>query len=229
MTSPCRPDDPSTWPVFRPLIIAHDVARSRDRTTAVVGGLSPFQSNVVGIKDAEELPQGLYGSARANALAVVDRHYRSNALIIADLSSDPTYGEVLYKTFGRRVIGVHIGPHGDGTNVEHRPVGSHSMLVYSVARSYLLELLHRELDARQVRFADGPGCRRAYEQLVSLETEVRQTGVVYTCPPGLHDDLGISCAMLVFAAKHPHLSSWMRTGFRDRMPRTPKPLRLHVV
>jgi hypothetical protein len=36
-------DDPTTWPVFRPLIIAHDVGRSRDRSTAVVGGNSPFE------------------------------------------------------------------------------------------------------------------------------------------------------------------------------------------
>jgi hypothetical protein len=223
MTSPFRPDDPSTWPCFKPLIIAHDVGRSRDRSTAVVGGISPFKSSVVGLRDAEELPQGLYGSARANALAVVDRRYHRDALIIADLSSDPSYGEVLYKTFGRRVIGVHIGRSGDGTNVELRPVGSHSMLVYTVGRSYLLELLHRELDARQVRFSNGPDIKRAYEQLVSLETEVRDTGVVYTCPPGLHDDLGISCAMLVFAARHPHLSSWVRTGFRHRMPRPNRP------
>ena len=34
-------DDPNTWPCFRPLIIAHDVGRSRDRSTAVVGGLGP--------------------------------------------------------------------------------------------------------------------------------------------------------------------------------------------
>ena len=68
-------DDPNTWPCFRPLIIAHDVGRSRDRSTAVVGGLGPFEPSLVGIKEAEELPQGLYGSARASALAVIDRRY----------------------------------------------------------------------------------------------------------------------------------------------------------
>ena len=41
-----HPDLPETWPMFRPLIIAHDVGRSRDRSTAVVGGGSPFQSEV---------------------------------------------------------------------------------------------------------------------------------------------------------------------------------------
>ena len=93
-------DDPNTWPCFRPLIIAHDVGRSRDRSTAVVGGLSPFEPRLTGIKEAEELPQGLYGSARASALAMVDRRYHSDALIVADLSNDATYAEVLFETFG---------------------------------------------------------------------------------------------------------------------------------
>ena len=30
-----HPDDVTSWPVFKPLIIAHDVGRSRDRSTAV--------------------------------------------------------------------------------------------------------------------------------------------------------------------------------------------------
>ena len=88
-------DDPSTWPCFRPLIIAHDVGRSRDRSTAVVGGNGPFEPRLLGILDLQELPQGLYGSARASKLAEVDRHYNSNALIVADLSNDPSYAEVL--------------------------------------------------------------------------------------------------------------------------------------
>jgi len=29
---------------------------------------------------------------------------------------------------------------------------------------------------------------------MGLETEMRETGIVYSCPPGQHDDLGISCA-----------------------------------
>ena len=40
-------DDPSTWPAFKPLIIAHDVGRSRDRSTAVVGGISPYGKRVL--------------------------------------------------------------------------------------------------------------------------------------------------------------------------------------
>jgi hypothetical protein len=51
---------------------------------------------------------------------------------------------------------------------------------------------------------DEPTVRRAYEQLVNLETEMRETGIVYTsCPSGQHHDLGISLAMLAWAARHP--------------------------
>ena len=206
-------EDPNTWPCFKPLIIAHDVGRSRDRSTAVIGGNSPFQPRLLGIKELEELPLGLYGSARASALATIDRRYYSDALIVADLSNDPTYAEVLFETFGPRVVGLHISRSGDGMNPERRPVKGGAILVYTVGRSYLLELLHTELQAGQVRIVDGPASQRAYAQLEGLETEMRETGVVYTCSPGQHDDLGMSCAMLVWAARHPHLGSWVSTAF----------------
>jgi hypothetical protein len=212
-------DDPNTWPSFWPLIIAHDVGRSRDRSTAVIGGNSPFQPRLLGIRELEELPQKLYGSPRASALATIDRRYNCNALIVADLSNDPTYAEVLLETFGPRVIGIHIGPHGDGMNFERRPVKNSSMLIYPIGRSYLLELFHAELQADQVRFVDGPMSLRAYEQLNGLETEMRENGIVYSCPPGQHDDLGISCAMLAWAARHPHLPSWVGTFQRTRIIR----------
>jgi hypothetical protein len=54
--------------------------------------------------------------------------------------------------------------------------------------------------------------RRAFGQLAALETEMRDTGIIYKCAPGQHDDLAISCAMLAWAARHPHLPSWIRTG-----------------
>ena len=68
-------DDPNLWPYFRPTIIAHDVGRTIDRSTAVVGGNGPFRPPLVGIKEFNELPQGLYGSGRASALAEVDHRY----------------------------------------------------------------------------------------------------------------------------------------------------------
>jgi hypothetical protein len=215
-------DDPNTWPCFKPLIIAHDVGRSRDRSTAVIGGNGPFQPRLLGIKELKELPQGLYGSNRASALATIDRHYCSDAVIVADLSNDATYGEVLYETFGPRVIGLHISRNGDGMNPERRPVKHGAMWVYTIGRTHLIELFHTELQANQVRFVDGPASRRAFAQLEALETEMRETGVVYNCPSGQHDDLGISCAMLAFAARHPHLDRWVSDASFSRRPRRPR-------
>jgi hypothetical protein len=215
-------DDPRTWPYCRPLIMAHDVGRSRDSSTAVVGGNCPVGPKLLGIKELEELPKGLYGSARASALAAIDRRHNNNTVIVADLSNDATYAEVLFETFGPRVIGLQITRHGDGMNAERRAVKNGSILVYTIGRSYLLELFHTELQTDQVRFVDGPMSRRAYEQLTNLETEMRDSGIVYTCPPGKHDDLGISCCMLAWAARHPHLPEWARILERSRTIRKPK-------
>jgi hypothetical protein len=216
-------DDPNTWPCFRPLIIAHDVARSRDRSTAVIGGNCPVGPRLLGIKELEELPEGLYGSARASALASVDRRYNHNALIVADLSNDATYAETLFDTFGsQRVIGLQISRSGDGMTPERRPVRNSAILVYTIGRTQLLELLHTEMQNDQVKFVEGEMSRRAFEQLANLETEMRETGTVYTCPPGKHDDLGISCAMLAWAARHPHLSEWVRIAERSRVIRKPR-------
>jgi hypothetical protein len=215
--------DPKTWGCFRPRIIAHDVGRSRDRSTAVIGGLAPFDPNLIGIQEAYELRQGSYGSARAAELATIDRRYDSEAVIVADLSNDPTYAELLFETFGPRVVGLQISRHGDGTNFERRPVKNSAILVYTVGRSYLLELYHSSLQSGQVRIIDGPMTRRAYEQLMALETEMRESGIVYSCAPGQHDDLGISCAMLTLAARHPHLRHWTNTGMSARRPRRSLP------
>jgi hypothetical protein len=213
-----NPEDPTTWRYFKPRIIAHDVARSRDRSTAVVGGLGDFEPSLIGIVEFEELPQGLYGSARASALAAIDRKHYSNSLIVVDISTDETYAEVLYETFGRRVIGLHITRHGDGMNCEQRPVGRGSIMVYTIGRTYLIELYHSLLHSQQVRLVDSPMARRAYEQLEALVVEYRDTGTVYTCLPGKHDDLGISCAMLAWAAQHRDLRYWVRLLEPQRPP-----------
>ena len=178
----------------------------------------PFGPRLLGIAELEELPQGLYGSARASALAAVDRRYHYDALIVADLSNDATYAEVLCETFGPRVIGLQISRHGDGMNAERRPVKHGAMLVYTIGRTYLLELFHSEMQSDQVRIVDGPTSRRAYEQLTNLETEMRESGIVYTCPPGQHDDLGISCA-IVSGNQIPgaivQLQCWISQGIRN--------------
>ena len=179
-------DDPANWPLKIP-IIARDVGRTNDRSTAVIGGNCPFAPRRLGIQRLVELPRGLYGSELANALAAIDRSYNGDALIVADLSNDATYAETLFNTFGPRVIGVHIGPHGDGTTFERRLVGNSAISVYAVGRTYLLELLLSELRSHQVRFADDAMSRRAYEQLAALEPEQKENRVIYKCPSGQHD------------------------------------------
>jgi hypothetical protein len=214
-----HPDDVNTWPVFKPLIIAHDVGRSRDRSTAVVGGNSPYGPRLLGVHCAEELPQNLFGTKRASALATVDARYHRNGLIVADLSNDASYAEALVANFGQRVIGVHISRSGDGKSHEIRALGQGCIPVYHVGRTYLLELLHGEFQAGLVRWVDSPETRRIYEQLAHLTVELRESGTVYSCPPGKHDDLGISCAMLAWAARHPHLGAWVRNFEMARRPR----------
>lgn len=217
-------EDVTTWGRFRlPVLIAHDVGRSRDRSTAVVGGNCPIGPPLLGITEFEELPQGLYGTERASALATVDRRHDNNALIIPDLSNDPTYGETLFHTFGARVIGLHITRHGDGMNCEWRRVNGGAIPVYTVGRSHLIELLLSRLEAGLIKMLDCPQSLRAYAQLEALQTELRDTGMVYKCAAGQHDDLGMSCAMLAWAARHPHLEAWTRNVADTRRPRRRPP------
>jgi hypothetical protein len=217
-----NPNDVASWPGFCPLITAHDVGRSRDRSTAVVGGLCPYGVPLLGVGAAEELPQGLFGAARANALAAVDARFHRNGLIVVDLSSDASYADVLVQTFGQRVIGLQIGRYGNGTEAEIRFTPSGRLLVYNVGRTFLIESLHSEFQADRVRLGNSDGVRRAFQQLADLELEYRDTGAVYRCASGRHDDLGISVAMLSWAARHPHLESWTRRMEAARRPRRPK-------
>jgi hypothetical protein len=45
---------------------------------------------------------------------------------------------------------------------------------------------------------------------------MRDTGTVYNCLPGQHDDLAISLAMLVWAADHPHFKGFWLQPIEDR-------------
>ena len=190
------------------MLLAHDVGRSRDRSTVVTGGTGPLAPELIAIKEFEELPLGLCGSARVDTLALRDQHYSHKSIIIADLSNDETYGELLAERFGERAIGLHITRHGDGMSFEWRVMKNGKILVYTIGRTFLLDLLHQQMQNGRVRILDGPTSVRAYDQLARLEMEIRESGIVYRCLPGQHDDLAISCAMLVWAARHPHLSRW---------------------
>jgi hypothetical protein len=211
----------NTWDFFRPHIIAHDVGHTKDRSTAVVGGNSPLAPGLIGMKEFEELPQGLYGSARADALAMVDRRYDCKTLIVADLSNDATYAEPLFERVGHRLIGLRITNHGDGMTAEWRQVKNGAILFYTVGRTYLLDIF--EMQNEKVRILHGAASMRAYEQLMALEIEYRQSGMIYGCSPGRHDDLAISCAMLAWAAQHPHLERWTRALEGPRSPRNKRP------
>jgi hypothetical protein len=217
------PSDPTTWPL-KVKLIGHDVGRSHDRSTAVVGGNCPFTvgSRLLAVKEFVELPVGLYGSALANALAAIDQTHNHDCLIVADLSNDATYGETLFDTFGRRVVGVQIGRSGDGTTCDPRQVRHGVIPVYNVGRTFLLELLLAELRDGRVLFASGEEGQRAFKQLEALEPEQRESGTVYKCPSGQHDDLAMSLAMLAWAAQHLHLESWTRPIFDAHRPRRPR-------
>jgi hypothetical protein len=215
---PFDPDDPSTWPLKYP-VIAHDVGRSNDRSTAVVGGTTPYRPGVLGVQEIIELPQNCYGSALASALAVIDRRYNNDALIIADLTNDPTYAEALFDVFGNRIIGVHICPHGDGTKHERRLVRNSSLPVYNVGRTFMFDHLLTVFQSALIRLTDGPMAQRLFEQLHALEVEQKGNGKIYKCLPGKHDDLAISGAMLNWAIRHPHFGSWARQIDGQHRPR----------
>lgn len=217
------PDDPTTWPM-KVHLIGHDVGRSHDRSTAVIGGNCPFTvgSRLLAVKEFVELPVGLYGSQLANALAEIDRAYNHDCLFVADLSNDATYGETLFDTFGRRIVGVQIGRSGDGTTWEQRRVRHGVIPVYNVGRTFLLELLLAELRDGRVLFASGEEGKRAFKQLEALELEQRESGTVYKCPSGQHDDLAMSVAMLAWAAQHLHFDYWTRPIFDAHRPRRPR-------
>ncbi len=148
--------------------------------------------------------------------------YHRDCGIVADLSNDATYGEPLFDNFGQRIVGVQIGRSGDGTTCQPRRVRHGVIPVYNVGRTFLFDLLLAELRNHRVRFADSAESKRTYEQLEALELEQRESGTVYKCPSGQHDDLAMSLAMLAWTAQHLHLESWTRPIFDAHRPRRPR-------
>ena len=125
-----------------------------------------MRSDFMFASEFTELRQGLYGSARANELAVIDRKLGSRNLIVADLSNDPTYAEILFAMFGARVIGLHITRSGDGMSCEcsagqewlHSRLHHRSLLSCSISCT-------RKCATTRVRILHGATAMQAYEQL----------------------------------------------------------------
>ena len=203
---------PNMWDFFRPHIIAHDVGHTNDRSTAVIGGPSSLAPGLIGVSKFEELPQGLSGHARVEALAMHDRDCGYKSLIIADLSYDPSYAELLLERIGgQRIIGIQITSSGDTIDHWEPWYLKHGTIrVYKVPRSVLLNALLLDMERDVFRIRADANSLRAYEQLMRLEIEFKQNRMIYKCPPGHHDDLAVSWAILAWAARHPHLGLWTR-------------------
>jgi hypothetical protein len=214
---------PSVYDCPRPHIIAHDVGHTNDRSTAVIGGPSPLAPGLIGISRFEELPQGLSGHARVEALAMHDRDCGYKSLIIPDLSYDPSYADLLLERIGgQRIIGIQITSSGD--TIDHwepRYLKHGTIRVYKVPRSVLLNALLLDMERDVFRIRADANSLRAYQQLMRLEIEFKQNRMLYKCPAGHHDDLAISWAILAWAARHPHLRWWCQV--LERPPRSARP------
>src|ERR1019366_9038970 len=92
-----------------------------------------------------------------------------------------------------------------------------------IGRTTLIENYLAEMERGDMRIVNNEMSRRAYQQLAELEVVDKDNGRFYNCVSGRHDDLGISCAMLAWAARHPHLPGWVGTYERSRIIRKRKP------
>ena len=100
--------------------------------------------------------KGSIGSARADALAVVDRAVRHKTLIVVDLSYDATYAEILFERFGSaRHWRANHAQWRWPTTVEHRPVKDGMSRSIRLAARYLLDLLLREMQDDMIRILNG--------------------------------------------------------------------------
>lgn len=203
-----EPQDALSQPC-RPYIIAHDVGGSRDRSTAVIGGPVPYHPAIT-IRESHQLPNGRFGSDRADELQNIDRSLDYKTLVVFDVSNDSTYGETLLPMFPGRLLGMQITSSGDGMALDHRNYANGCLPILKVGRTELLEHLHLCMEEDRIRVADNDGNRTAYNELSRLQVEARQRGRVYSCPASEHDDLAISWAMLVFFARHPIFPNFVR-------------------
>ena len=92
-----------------------------------------------------------------------------------------------------------------------------------VGRTVLIQRHLAELERGEIKIVNNAMSRLACQQLADLVVEDGDSERIYKCASGRHDDLGISCAMLAWAARHPHLSEWVRISERSRIIRKPRP------
>ena len=126
--------------------------------------------------------------------------------------------------FGARVIGVSIGPAGDGNGFTRLPVPHGAMLKYSIGRTFLFDKLLSVMEVGGLKLASGdPAAKKAFAQLADLEVQVTGNGNrIYACQASKHDDLAISIALLTWASRHSHVKEWMRiAGPRHQRERQP--------
>jgi hypothetical protein len=86
----------------------------------------------------------------------------------------------------------------------------------------LIERNLAELERGEIKIVNNAISRLACQQLADLVVEDGDSGRIYKCASGRHDDLGISCAIVAWAARHPHLEAWVRTASYERKPRKPR-------
>ena len=85
--------------------------------------------------------------------------------------------------FGPRVIGVQIGRSGDGYDPPTSAGQIWGNTLYNVGRTFLLDLLLAQFRNHDIRLSKSPDSQRAYQQLMALEPEQRESGIIYKCPP----------------------------------------------
>jgi hypothetical protein len=88
-----------------------------------------------------------------------------------------------------------------------------------VGRTVLIQRHLAELERGEIKIVNNAMSRLACQQLADLVVEDGDSGHIYKCASGRHDDLGISCAIVAWAARHPHLEAWVRTASYERKPR----------
>ena len=84
--------------------------------------------------------------------------------------------------------------------------------VFSVGRTFLFDRLRSMLENGGLKLPPRDAeAKQAFVQLTELEEIVTNSGArIYAAQRGRHDDLAISLALLVWAARHPHMREWMR-------------------